>query len=80
MRACIKRVVMGMKRRLVRFPGIVNSNAYMVMKMRKSILDLLAETVSSIWVEILNAYVGQVPRRKVETKDNDLGIITLCGT
>lgn len=34
MRACIRRVMMGMKRSLVRFIGIANSNAYMVMKMR----------------------------------------------
>lgn len=48
MRACIKRVMMRIKRRLVRFTRTGNSNAYIVMKTKKSILDLFSETMSNI--------------------------------
>lgn len=46
------------------------------MKMRKSIWDLLGVVISDIWVEILNEDRGQVLKRKVETKHNDLEVIT----
>lgn len=48
MRACVKTVVMGIKRKLVRLTGVGNSRADLVMKMRKSILDLLAKVMSNI--------------------------------
>lgn len=38
MRACIKRLAMGIKRGLVRFTRVGDSSAYMVVKVRKSIL------------------------------------------
>lgn len=37
MRACIKRLPMGIKSGLVRFTGVGDSSAYMVVKVRKSI-------------------------------------------
>lgn len=61
------------------FTRIKNSSADLVMKMRKSIWDLLGVVISDIWVEILNEDRGQVLKRKVETKHSDLEVITLCG-